>query len=33
VTGFRLLITTEAMVTENPEKKDAMPGGGIGEMM
>jgi chaperonin GroEL len=30
-----LLITTEAMVAERPEKKDpmpAMPGGGMGDM-
>jgi len=27
-----LLITTEAMVAEKPEKKDSMPGGGMGDM-
>ncbi|MEM6489551.1 MAG: chaperonin GroEL, partial [Pseudomonadota bacterium] len=27
-----LLITTEAMVAEKPEKKDAAPGGGMGDM-
>ncbi|MBT6118534.1 MAG: chaperonin GroEL, partial [Rhodospirillaceae bacterium] len=27
-----LLVTTEAMVAEHPEKKEPMPGGGMGDM-